>query len=138
MQKLKKSFLYSWLDPKGYFHEVPMMGHYDFAFDYLEDVEKLDDGYILDKNAMDLFFDRGWFRVVHNDKEKTLYVGGVKTYPNNKQLRNLKDLALNFGYNKILFRNRMIDQKGLKDKILWRENSNLITFGELFYEKETI
>jgi hypothetical protein len=130
---MKKSFLYSWLDPNGNFHPVPMMGHYDYAFDYLEEEEKLDPEYILDKNAMDLFFSKGWFRISNNQKEKTIYVGGIKKYPSNIQLRNIKNLALTYGYNQINFEKRMIDQSGVPDKILWKE-STLLKFKTFFNE----
>jgi hypothetical protein len=109
------------------------MGHYDYAFDYLEEEENFDPEYILDKNAMDLFFSKGWFRVATNDKGKIIFVGGVKKYPTQLQLRNLKDLALTYGYHQINFENRMIDQKGAPNKTLWKEPT-LIEFKTFYYE----
>jgi hypothetical protein len=85
--------LYAWMDPSGKLLSNKGEGHFSSGKKILEDVYNVPTKDMMFANKVyDLLFIKGWMRLTFLGKD--LYCHNNKMRPNQKQLRELKNLAI--------------------------------------------
>jgi hypothetical protein len=109
-----RNLMYSWMDPSGSIVHNSGEGHFSSGKKILETKYNIPLAYMTFANQVyDILFSKGWMRLTYIGSE--LYCHNNKMRPNQKQLKEMKNLAIENNMSNIYFD----DERGESYHSIW-------------------